>query len=289
MATHLIAALSDLHAGSTVAVAPPEPIELDDGGHYLPNKAQKWMWGLWEDAWGEFYGRMLDRYQPDTQTLVLNGDMVDGDHHRTPQIVSPLEGIHFRIAHECLKRGPMQHGFDRVHMIRGTESHVGRGAGMEEGLARALMKQHGFPIVEDPDTGTATSYWRRIDIDGVRIDVRHHGRMGQRAHTKDSYIRWYAQDIWLSHIRDGDEPPDLALRSHFHQYADSGRMHKVRTRVVALPAWQLLTAYTHRITVEELGELGIVVFVVRDGQLLEPEPCLYSPERPTVHVHRSAG
>jgi hypothetical protein len=66
-------------------------------------------------------------------------------------------------------------------------------------------------------------------------------------------------------------------------------LHKVRTRVVALPAWQLLTAYTHRITVEELGELGIVVFVIRDGKLLEPEPCLYSPARPTIHVHRSAG
>lgn len=287
MSTHIVAAVGDLHAGSTVALAPPEPIELDDGGHYLPNKAQKWLWRLWEEAWGPFYGRMLDRYQPDSQTLVVNGDAVDGDHHRTPQIVSPLEGIHFRIAHDCLQRGPMRHGFDEVHMIRGTESHVGRAGGMEEGLARALAKQHGYPIVEDPDTATASSYWRRIEIDGVRLDLRHHGRMGQRSHTKDSYIRWYAQDIWLAHIRDGAEPPDLAIRSHNHQYADSGRMHKVPTRVVALPSWQLLTSYTHRIAVEELGEIGIVVFVIRDGQLLEPEPCLFMPDRPTI-VRRGA-
>lgn len=278
----MIAACGDLHSGSTVALAPPDPIELDDGGHYTPSKIQRWLWSLWEEAWGEFYGRMLDTYQPDTQTLVINGDAVDGDHHRTPQIVSPLEGIHLRIAHECLRRGPLQHGFDAVHVIRGTESHVGRSGALEEGLARALEKQHGVPIVHDPDTGTRTSYWRRLDIDGVRIDLRHHGRMGQRSHTKDSYIRWYAQDIWLAHLRDGDEPPDLAIRSHNHQYADSGRLHKMPVRVVALPAWQLLTAWTHKITVEELGEIGIVCFVIRDGRLLEPEPCLFTPDRPTV-------
>ena len=294
MATRLIAAVADIHAGSSVAVCPPEPIELDDGGHYLPNKAQKWLWGLWQQSWGEFYPRMLDRYKPDSQTLIINGDAVDGFHHSTPQVVSSLEGIHFRIAHELLRRGPMQHGFDEVHIIRGTEAHVGRAAGHEEGLARALQKQHGLPIVEDPDTATATSYWRRIDVDGVRFDVRHHGKMGKLPHTKDAYLRHYATQIFNSHIRDAiaagetPEPPHMALRAHLHQFGDSGRMHKMMTRVVALPSWQLLTSFTHRIAVEELGEIGIVCFVVRDGELLEPEKFLHMPARPTIHVHRSA-
>src|SRR5690606_32173779 len=103
MATRMIATLADVHAGSAVAVCPREPIELDDGGFYMPSKLQKWLYGLWEFGWGDFYPRMLDRYKPDSQMLILNGDMVDGFHHSTPQVVSSLEGIHFRIAHELLR------------------------------------------------------------------------------------------------------------------------------------------------------------------------------------------
>ena len=278
---HLIAAVSDVHAGGTTAVCTPEPIELDDGGFYHPSKLQKWLYGLWTEGWGERYARLLDLYQPASQTLVLNGDLVDGDHHRTPQIISPLVGLHFRIAHDLLRRGPLVHGFDAVHVVRGTESHVGRSGELEEGLARALQKQHDVPVVDDPDTGMASSFWRRLNIDGVRVDCRHHGRMGQRAHTRGPYSRWYAQDIELEYRLDNEDPPHLAIRSHLHKYMDSGKPHRWTTRVVSLPAWQMMTAYAHRITAESLSDIGIVVFVVRDGVLLEPEPVLFHPSRPT--------
>lgn len=280
MATHVIAALGDLHAGSTTAVLPPEGIELDDGGRQMPNKVQSWLHDRWTEAW-DAYEALLHEYRPQAQTLILNGDLVDGIHHHSPQ-VAPLVGQHFRAAYSLLERGPLRFQPDHVHVIRGTESHVGRAGEIEEGIARALRAEHGIPIVDDPDTGQASSYWRRIEIDGVRLDVRHHGRMGQRAHTRGPYQRWYAQDIALEHMLDGEQPPDLAIRSHLHKYGDSGRDHRWPTRLISLPCWQMMTSYAHRITAESLSDIGLVVLVIRDGKLLDPHPLLYPVDRPSI-------
>ena len=282
LATYMLAAVSDLHAGSVTAVCPPRPIELDSGSHYIPNKVQKWLYKQWEHSWGEFFPRMLDLYKPDKVELLLNGDMQDGDHHGSHEIISNLEGIHYRIAHELLEAGPMKHEFDGIHVVRGTPAHVGKGGGMEEGLARTLKKQHGYPIIDDPDTVTASSTVRRIKRGGQLIDCRHHGRMGKREHTKDSYIRLYAHDIWETHVRSGDRPPDLAIRAHNHRYIDSGRIHDLATRVVGLPCWQMPTEWIHRVAIESLPDIGMCVFIIRDGRVLEPEPMLYKPNRPTV-------
>jgi len=245
----------------------------------MPNKIQVWLYDLWCQAWDEHISKLAYRYQPDSVQVVFNGDLTEGIHHGTPQ-ATPLVGQHFRCAHELLKAGPLKFK-PRIHMVRGTEAHVGRSGELEEGLARTLRAE-GHEVVYDPDTGQASSFWRRFEIEGVLFDCRHHGRFGQRTHTKDSYMRLYAHDIWESHVRSGQRPPDVAIRSHWHNYGDSGRIVDLPTRVVALPAWQVLTAYGHRKAIEDLGKHGLVVFVVQDGELLEPHAILFEPERPTV-------
>ena len=93
-------------------------------------------------------------------------------------------------------------------------------------------------------------------------------------------MRWYAQDIFFNHLMDGDTPPDVAIRSHYHQFADSGNIHKITTRAVALPAWQLATEYVHRVA-ESLADIGLVWFEVEDGEY-DMKTVLYKPERPTT-------
>jgi len=273
---HLVVALGDMHAGSTLAPCPVEGLELDDGGRYVPSKLQRWLYKCWVEAIDRVEALLQDG---DTLHLVCNGDMVDGDHHRTPQIASPLTGIHLRCAHELL-RIPLALNPATVHVIRGTESHVGRSGEVEEGLAR-VIKEEGFNVIGDPDTGTASTFWRRMDLDGVRLDFRHHGRMGQRAYTKASYHRLYAFDIWAEHAMDGERPPDIAVRSHHHQYMDSGRDPRLPTRVVTLPAWQALTAYGHRLAIESLSDIGLVVIVIEGGEA-DVKPILFRRDRPAV-------
>jgi hypothetical protein len=70
-------------------------------------------------------------------------------------------------------------------------------------------------------------------------------------------------------------PPHLAVRSHMHQMVDTHDMHPVR--VIQTPAWQLPTAFIHRIAPGKLGEIGGVIACVSDG-VLSVEKAIYRPE-----------
>ena len=220
--------------------------------------------------------------------------MIDGDHHRTPQIASPLTGIHIRTAMESLAV-PLALKPKQVHVVRGTPSHVGRSAESEEGIARALHGQ-GWPVEQDPDTGMYSSYRRRLDIGSVRLDIAHHGRMGQRANTRRSYSSLYAFDVWaenaldmwqemkrgnLQKAWDEKRPPDIGIRSHNHQYMDSGYDHRGVTRMIACPAFQLATEWVHRIAAENMASIGILVLVIEDDGSVEVKPLLSNVSRTT--------
>lgn len=279
MATHIIVQAGDQHAGSTVGLFPPKGFRLDDGQVVKPSRGQRWLWQQHE----RFIQRVREirSSEPDSYLHYLQtGDLVDGDHHRTHQIVTNQEGAHAAIAIELLEQGVLTLEPDTVHIIRGTPAHVGKGASLEEGVALALANR-GHPVVKDRETGRASWQWLRAEIGGVLLDVRHHGRMGRRAYTRASYSRLYAFDIWAEHALSGERPPDIALRSHNHQFADSGRDHRGITRVIACPAWQLATEYVHRRAIESLADIGGVVVVCRHGDY-EVHPLLFKPGRPKI-------
>lgn len=276
----ILVAVSDVHAGSTIAPLHPSGIELDDGQVLMPSKLQRHLYDFWEESW-EIVEDTRQEFDCPIH-LGLNGDLVDGWHHQTHQTISVQNSPMARVFMHLWDSGPGCLPWESVRITKGTESHVGKGGEKEEGIARVLATDRGVPVVDDVATGMRTSYWHRFDIEGVRVDMRHHGRAGMRSHTKDSYVRLYAQDIWMAHVRDGDRPPDLAIRSHLHQYGDSGRMHKIPTRLVMLPAWQHLTAFGHRISIEELGEIGLVMFFLEDGEVVHVEPILQPLARPQV-------
>jgi hypothetical protein len=81
----VLAVVSDLHAGGTTALCPPS-IALDDGGEYNASKAQRWLW----QCWGQFWDRAQSVRDEHAATFyqIFNGDLVDGNHHGTTQILS---------------------------------------------------------------------------------------------------------------------------------------------------------------------------------------------------------
>ena len=136
---HIVVCVGDTHCGSTVGLCPPEGLELDDEGLYLPSKAQNWLWNNWEEAWGKI--KSVKRKNKKAKLhLILNGDLIDGDHHRTTQIATGLTGVHIKCAMESL-RVPLALKPQSIHILRGTPSHVGRAGGSEEGIARALSAE----------------------------------------------------------------------------------------------------------------------------------------------------
>lgn len=268
----VIAVVSDLHAGSTVGLCPADGIDLDDGGRYEPSMAQRWLWQCWTEYWEAVRdARKANRAK---LYIVLNGDLVDGNHHGTTQIVSGNMDVQLAVARACLEV-PKALRPDCWFVVRGTESHVGPSAQAEEGIARHLGAE------KDPDTGTRSWWHLRMDVLGHRLDFAHHGRTGYRSWTRWNATQLLAADIALTHLQDGETPPKLAIRSHFHRYADSYDAQPVR--VIQTPAFQLATAYVHRRVPESLADIGGIIITLRPGSF-DVRPVLYKPRRSTVWI-----
>jgi len=267
----LLAVVSDIHAGGTTAVCPPE-ITLDDGGKYTASKAQTWLWECWGDYWHQVATRRADL---DAKLVVLfNGDAVDGNHHKTTQIMSGNPNAQAAAWNETIAV-PLSLKPSHIVMTRGTSAHVGESACAEERIADGLRRDK-RPVVSDPATGAASLWHWYADLDGVTVDATHHGRIGQREHTRASGIVLYAHDIHLSYTKRGEPPPMLAFRGHNHKFADS--FDACEPRVVATGAWQLGTGYVHKVAPDSIADIGGAIAIIRDGA--------YTVEKIQYHAER---
>jgi hypothetical protein len=281
--TLVLGVFSDIHAGSTIGLCHPNGVSLDDGGSYIPSPEQCWLWECWVNGW-KHVNNIIERERRFSDNdvdfgIISNGDATDGNHHKTVQILSGAEGAHIKCAAECI-REPLNLNPKWVWIIRGTEAHVGKSGGLEEGLAVALDRE-GAPIQRMPNRGPWSWWDLRLEAHGRLLDFTHHGRMGQRAHTKGSYHQLFAFDVWAERAKRGERAPDIAVRSHMHQYRDSGPPHPLErtTRVIQTPAFQLATAFVKRVSAESLADIGLVAIVIRPTGDIDVSPCIFTPDR----------
>jgi hypothetical protein len=252
-------------------VCPPE-IELDDGGRYKASKAQCWLWGNHLDFW-----QTVERIRDAERARLIcgfNGDMTEGEHHGSTQVLSGNPTAQAMVVNEVM-RAPLALGPDALLFIRGTEAHVGKSACAEERIADGLRRDK-RPVISDDETGNASHWHKKLEIDGVRLDWAHHGRVGTRPWTKPNVVANLAAEIFYDHAKDGEPHPHIAIRSHMHQFVDTGTIHPVR--VIQTPAWQLATAFIHRIAPGKLADIGGVILLIKDG-VPQVIPALYKPSR----------
>lgn len=270
----VLAFTTDQHCGSTVALC-PEKIALDDGGEYVASKAQQWLWQCWGDFW-----KRVDTVRRETKAelyTVFGGDLVEGSHHHTTQILSGNPNAQAAAVNACMSV-PLALKPDRIFMIRGTEAHVGSSASAEERIADGLSRDK-RPVVRDSESGTASWWHLRMEVLGHLLDITHHGRTGMREHTRASAASLHAHDILLAHVKNGDRPPDLCLRGHYHKFNDSHDAAPVR--VLTGGAWQLKTAYVHKVAADSLADIGGVIVTIRP-KLLTVEKVLFHAKRGPV-------
>jgi len=261
--TVVLACVSDVHAGGTTALCPPS-IALDDGGEYHASKAQRWLWQSWLEYWDRV--RSLQHQHKAKLVMIFNGDLVEGDHHNTSQILSKNPNAQAAVVNAAMAV-PLGMKPDRLYIVRGTEAHVGGSASAEERIADGLRRDK-RPIEGDPDSGTASWWHLRLEVYNTLIDVTHHGRTGQREHTRGSAAVLHAHDVLLAHAKNGDRFPDLCLRGHHHKFNDSGDAAPVR--VFTTGAWQLGTGHVKKVAPDSLADIGgAIVVVTPDGYSLE--------------------
>lgn len=268
----VLAVVSDVHCGSTVGLCCPESVDLDDGGTYEPSPAQRWLY----EGWEKFWARVAQvKKGADQFGILTNGDLVDGDHHGTVQIVTRDLQVQFwilrKVFEPVLALKP-----DFLAVVRGTEAHVGKNASTEESFARWAHKE-GVKVLRDSGTKMYSHWHLRAMLGDCRIDAAHHGRIGGRTWTKASGVATLAAQIMLEHANRGEDLPDLALRSHFHTFVDTHDMY--RTRLIQTPAWQLHTAFAHKVVPEVLSDIGGLILTIEDGKPLVVEPVIFKPKR----------
>lgn len=267
-----MAVVSDVHAGGTTALC-PDVIRLDDGGEYHAAKHQRWLMGNWKDYWQTIAAKRDDLNAE--LYVVCNGDAVEGDHHKTTQILSANPNAQ-AACWNAVWSIPLALKPDRLVLVRGTAAHVGNSASAEERIADGLRRDK-RPIISEPDTGTASWWHWRPELQGVRLDFAHHGKMGRLARTRGSALVLYAWDITDEHVKDGHPVPHLAFRAHNHKRGDSGNAAPVR--VVATGAWQLATEHVHKVATDSLADIGGAYVVIERGDY-DVRQVSYQADRP---------
>lgn len=278
----LIPVFSDLHVGSTVGLCPGRAIELDDGGTYTPNRAQRVLWDTWKDAWGIVKARSEELGWP--VVTISNGDLVDGDHHNTHQLWSRDEMRMIDVAAEVLE--PVIEVSDIMYFMRGTASHVGEQACLEEKVARDLYAG-GAPVRPSP-AGNASWWHAFLEFNYVTFDIHHHPESGSmRPYTAGGDVNRISVILFYEYWKTRMAPPDIALRSHKHEFRDGGSTHPTRSFVTA--PWQMMTAFGHRIALgSKVPEVGLLLFYVYPALSAETrryfcEPITYRPQRSPAH------
>ena len=144
--TTVIAAVGDTHCGSTVGLCPPI-YELNGQGHREANTIQKWLWRSWIDYWHRI-DALVEQHNADLW-VVLNGDIVEGVHHGTTQVVSLRVDDMMNIALSVLE--PRVRKAKHLFVTKGTEAHVGAGAGGHQGRAVVARRDPAQVLVGDFD------------------------------------------------------------------------------------------------------------------------------------------
>lgn len=245
----ILAVASDLHCGSTLGLlAPGTPGE--DGMELVLSPGQRWLYECWLDFWRHVW--TLKTKSSARLVVVLNGDLCDGDGNAVVQRWTRDMRVQVDAATRLC--GPLAQMADVTFVTRGTPFHNRHGGQADADVAERI----GAREVD----GQPAAYRLLLELEGQRVDVAHHTTLSTRPWTAGGNVNRMAAMI-RDAAADGVQVPDLVVRSHAHQAADSGASR--RPRVLVAPAWQLVTEFVGRINSVAIADIGGLVLDMRDG------------------------
>ena len=257
-----IVAVSDLHIGSTMGLC-AEKVYVAGTGTYLPNKYQTTLLNFWRHFWFEHVP--LQTKDADEVYVVINGDILDGVHHQTIEIISNSWRVQEQAAVELLTDTFRKVKHNGLFVVRGTDVHVGQSGTSEERIARELK-------AELNDLDEYSSWQWNLDVDDVVFNFAHHiSTTSSAAYETSAPMRELIAG--MIEAEQWNQPmPDVVVRSHRHRFIPvsipsiRGRIHSVIT-----PAWQLRTPYVEKIDRMRMPHIGGVIFKIEDGRVLVEE------------------
>ena len=265
----IVAVLSDMQVGSTVALCPPA-WNLYDGNTVHASPAQMIIHRQWirsakviKDALTE--GRVRKRL-----VLILNGEPIDGVHHESTQLITRIKQEQIAMAISLLDEWVKIVGYepkrkDCIYLVRGTCAHESGNAINEIGRDMdgvvAIRKDTSDKIKD------GRYYFEKLrrTVNGKLFHISHHGfTRGSRAWTSSNSISYSLKSMYFNGLDYGYDIPDYVIRSHNHVYTNAyyhGRQKTMHGCIT--PCWQLKTHFGNRVAAnEDINTIGMVYYEV---------------------------
>lgn len=209
----IVAAIADLHAGSTRGLMNPDTVLLVEGPRgtiekYNP-RLSPYQEYLWEIA-TEHREKVIDYANGDDIILIIDGDITHGTHYRENWVTTRLADQPVIAFYSILPWLEFQN-VRTIRLAKGTGVHTfGEGSG-ELLVANMLQTAAGINAMA---AGHGS-----VNIDGVEIDYAHHGPSpGSRFYLEGNIARLYLIDMMMKMLREGLTPPRIVFRAHYHTY-----------------------------------------------------------------------
>ena len=221
--------LSDLHVGSTCGLWPKDFI--GDAGYLIgQNRFQSLLWEHWQEC-----QKWIDRVAgKDPFEVVLNGDLVDGIHHRTIEVMSPDVADQSKAVLQVL--GPLAENAEAIYLTKGTECHTRND---ELRIGKELKAKR------DPSTGHHA--WDRLELTlptGKILSATHHMPATKRVYLEAGMLSIELQNEVAERVRCRLAPPDIIVRAHRHTH---GVYSNGQQMAMVTGGWQGLTRYGRKV------------------------------------------
>lgn len=280
-----IACFADTHTGSSVALHPNvrkvdgvyKPL-LEIGGwkykhnhHFYLSSAQMKIWEHLQKC----LATTRDLRAGKKLIVLLAGDAKDGNHHNTPQLVSPdpFEQVETHVElMEYIRESLGYQAGDETYYITGTEVHVGDGE-------HAIGKQLNAHQYED---GFYSADFLEMDLNGVYTWIFHQGVSAGTHPNRGNAQRNAMKRIYYDRVATGKRVPQLIISAHTHDSnhetyspVDGFTMH-----YIILPSWQDKTRYVVQKMAMVTNSVGMRnIEITGDGKLIIHEAMLYQNKR----------
>lgn len=258
--------ISDTHCGSEVGLSPRE-FRLKSGNIVKigANLCQQWLADMYDEA----IKQVASVIGADSAALFINGDAIEGVHHRNnKELIAAEMERHIVMAEQCLK--PLSALCKKVFVVKGTECHT---QGLEDLLAEGLKA-----VARE-----AKDKWL-VEINGCLVDAAHHMGTTSRAYLEASLMSIHMGNARLNYARCGMRVPKVYLRAHRHcggWYSDGKGVFCVTG------GWQFLTRHGHKVVTDSIPSPSIIVLDWRnksEGELPDVKEIGFTPPQPKITV-----
>lgn len=249
--TEMLVILSDPHIGSTIGLW-PERFQATSG-HIIGQSA--YQRGLWKH-WCSMRQWVKEVTKGRKYELLLNGDTIEGNHHRTKEIMCVDPNDMGNAAVQVLAE--LRESAEALWMTLGTECHV---QNSELWIGEKLGAER------DRKTGHSAFARLMLQYGSLRLSATHHCSATSRPWLESGeYSRFISAEI-VELARNKEPLADILVRGHRHV---PGHFSDLCHMGIVTGAWQSLTRHGLKVVPHALPRPSCAILDfgnVREGEL----------------------